>query len=134
MKNLFKSFVRGVSYYGVALYILLSFLFNASMDWWIFSTVFFAAIFCFVDILSTQVIRDMMLSESYWRNEYFAEKNLFELEKDSHNGTKKYYINKIKDIDKQVAEKMTVAEQTIAKLSEEKANLLDSISYYKVAK
>ena len=100
MKTLFKSFVKGVTYYGVALYILLSFLFNASMDWWIFSTVFFAAIFCFVDILSTQVIRDMMLSESYWRNEYFAEKNLFELEKDSHRGTEKRYIElvqKVKD-------------------------------------
>ena len=112
MKKFFKLFVKGGTYYSTALYILLLILFNASMDWWIFSTIFFTVAFCFVDFHATQMVRELNANEAYWRNEYFAEKNLFELEVESHKGTKKYYINKIKDIDKQVAEKMIEAEHT----------------------
>ena len=39
-----------------------------------------------------------------------ASQRKFEQERDSHNGTKKYYINKLKDIDKQVCEKVREAE------------------------
>jgi len=103
MKTLFKSFTKGGYYYGVALYILILFILDAQEGWWIFSTIFFAVLFCFVDYFATLEIRNAFAGESYWRNQYF-------MEKDSHKGTKKYYINKIKDIDKQVIEKMTEAE------------------------
>ena len=116
MKNLFKSFLNGGYYYGVALYILILFLLDVKIEWWIISTVLFAILFCFVDYFSTIGIRDALSGESYWRNQYF-------LEKQSHKGSIKKYLNKLKE-----------ADQTIVKLSEEKANLLDSISYYKEAK
>ena len=126
MKKFFKLFVKGGTYYSTALYILLLILFNASMDWWIFSTIFFTVAFCFVDFHATQAVRELNANEAFWRNEYFAEKNLFELEVDSHKGTQKRYI--------ELVHKLKTADQTISQLSEEKANLLDSVTYYKVAK
>ena len=66
-------------------------------------------------------VSDAVMKKAYWHKQ-------FELEKESHNGTKKYYINKLKG-----------ADQTILKLSEEKTNLItakknDTDSYYKEAK
>ena len=67
-------------------------------------------------ILGSSKIGECEMNENYWRNQYF-------LEKESHKGSIKKYLNTLKE-----------ADQTIAKLSEEKANLLDSVTYYKEAK
>ena len=91
MKTLFKSFTKGGYYYGVALYILILFLLDAQEGWWIFSTIFFAVLFCFVDYFATLGIRDALSGESYWRNQYF-------MEKDSHKGTEKRYIELIQKV------------------------------------
>lgn len=68
---------------------------------------YFIASLCFVSSTSE--------SESYWTQQYF-------LERESHRGTIKKYLNKLKE-----------ADETIHKLSEEKANLQDSLTYYKEA-
>ena len=64
-------------------------------------------------LFGAKKISDCQAGESYWRQQYF-------LEKDSHSGTIKKYISKIKE-----------ADETIGTLHEEKANLQDSIIYYK---
>lgn len=60
-------------------------------------------------------IGDAQQSESYWRQ-------LYQLERDSHNGTQKRYISKIKE-----------AEKIINDLTEENANLKDSVTAYREA-
>ena len=95
MKTFFKTFIKGGAYYGVALYILLSFLFNVSREWWIFSTCLFAGIVCFIDYFATMEIRSARFDESMQRK-------AFNLERDSHNGTQKRCMeltNKLKKVD-----------------------------------
>ena len=58
-------------------------------------------------------VAEAEMDKNYWKREYF-------LEKESHKGSIKKYLNKLLE-----------ADRTILKLSEEKANLSDSISYYK---
>lgn len=66
-------------------------------------------------LLGSAKIGDSQQAESYWRQQYF-------LQKESHAGSVKKYISKLKE-----------ADETIHKLSEEKANLQDSIKYYQEA-
>ena len=64
-------------------------------------------------LFGAKKISDCQAGESYWRQQYF-------LEKDSHSGTIKKYISRIKE-----------AEKSIRDLTEENINLQDSIIYYK---